>query len=80
MIEQDKKDILNVLKELSNSMTRIEAEREYIKEAVEAASEKFQLPKKQLRKMAKVYHKNTFADELTEMEEFQQLYESIVMP
>lgn len=80
MIEQDKKDVLNVLKELSNSMTRIEGERDYIKEAIADASEKFQLPKKQLRKMAKVYHKNNFADELTEMEEFQQLYESIVMP
>ena len=79
MIDQDKKDVMGVLKELSNSMTRIEAERDYIKEAIVAASEKYQLNKKMLRKMAKVYHRNNFVDEIAEVEEFQKLYESIVI-
>lgn len=79
MIEQDKKDVMGVLKELSNAMTRIEAERDYIKEAIADASEKYQLNKKMLRRMAKVYHKNNFVDEIAEVEEFQKLYESIVI-
>jgi len=29
--------------------------------------------------MAKVYHNNSFTDEVTEMEEFQALYESVVI-
>jgi hypothetical protein len=79
MIDQDKKDILGVLTEISNSMLRIKSEREYIKEAIDAAAEKYDMNKRILRKMAKVYHNNSFTDEVTEMEEFQALYESVVI-
>jgi len=79
MIEQDKNELRGVLQEISNSMTRMHAEKEYIKEAITAASEKYQLNKKFLRKMAKVYHQNNFTDEVSDMEEFQQLYETIVL-
>ena len=79
MIDQDKKDILGVLTEISNSMLRIKSEREYIKEAIDAAAEKYNMNKRILRKMAKVYHNNSFTDEVTEMEEFQALYESVVI-
>ena len=79
MIDQDKKDILGVLTEISNSMLRIKSEREYIKEAIDAATEKYDMNKRILRKMAKVYHNNSFTDEVTEMEEFQALYESVVI-
>jgi hypothetical protein len=60
-------------------MIRIKSEREFIKEAIEEAAEKFQMNKKILRKMSKVYHNNSFTDEIMEMEEFQTLYESIVI-
>ena len=79
MIDQDKKDILGVLTEISNSMLRIKSEREYIKEAIDAAAEKYDMNKRILRKMAKVYHNNSFTNEVTEMEEFQALYESVVI-
>jgi len=79
VIDQDKKDILGVLTEISNSMLRIKSEREYIKEAIDAAAEKYDMNKRILRKMAKVYHNNSFTDEVTEMEEFQALYESVVI-
>ena len=79
MIEQDKVELKGVLTEISNSMIRVKSEREFIKEAIDAAAEKFQMNKKLLRKMAKVYHNNSFTDELMEMEEFQKLYESVVI-
>lgn len=79
MIEQDKKELLGVLKEISNALTRSQAEREFVKEAIKEAAEKFQMNKKILRKMAKVYHKNSFSDEINEMEEFQKIYEDVVM-
>jgi len=79
MIEQDKNELRGVLQEISNSMTRMDAEKEYIKEAMAAASEKYQLNKKYLRKMAKVYHQNNFTDEVSDMEEFQKLYETIIL-
>jgi len=79
MIEQDKKELLGVLKEISNALTRSQAEREFVKEAIKEAAEKFQMNKKILRKMAKVYYKNSFSDEINEMEEFQKIYEDVVM-
>ncbi len=79
MIEKDKNELRGVLQEISNSMTRMDAEKEYIKEAIAAASEKYQLNKKYLRKMAKVYHQNNFTDEVSDMEEFQKLYETIIL-
>ena len=79
MIDQDKKELLGVITEISNSMLRIKSEREYIKEAIDAAAEKYNMNKRILRRMAKVYHNNSFTDEVTEMEEFQALYESVVI-
>jgi len=79
MIEQDKSELRGVLQEISNSMTRMAGEKDYIKEAINAACEKYQLNKKFLRKMAKVYHQNNFTDEVSDMEEFQKLYETIIL-
>jgi len=78
MIEVDKKKVLDVLKEISNSMTRAEAERDFQKEAIKAASDEHQIDKKTLRKMARVYHRQNFSQEVQQHEEFEQLYETIV--
>ena len=79
MIDVDKKALKGVLDELSNSMLRVKSEKEFQKEAIEDAAEKFNMNKKILRKMAKVYHNNSFTEEIMEMEEFQTLYESVVI-
>ena len=77
MIDVDKKALKGVLDELSNSMLRVKSEKEFQKEAIADAAEKFNMNKKILRKMAKVYHNNSFTEEVMEMEEFQTLYESV---
>ncbi len=77
MIEQDKEKVLGVLKELSNAMTRIQAEKDFMKEAISDAAEKYELEKKHIRKMAQVYHKQNFDEIQGEAEEFCELYESI---
>jgi hypothetical protein len=79
MIEVDKKALKGVLDELSNSMLRVKSEKEFQKEAIADAAEKFDMNKKLLRKMAKVYHNNSFTDEVSEMEEFQKLYETVII-
>jgi hypothetical protein len=78
MIESDKNKVQGVLNEVSNAMTRIAGERDFIKEAIKEAADKYQIDKKQLRKLAKVYHNQTFAAEVANAEEFQSLYETIV--
>jgi hypothetical protein len=60
-------------------MLRVKSEKEFQKEAITDASEKFNMNKRILRKMAKVYHNNSFTEEVMEMEEFQTLYESVVI-
>ena len=78
MIDEDKKKLKGILVELSNSMTRMDAERDFIKETIDIASKDFNMNKKILRKMAKVYHRNNYINEIMEMEEFQEKYESVV--
>lgn len=73
----DRKAIYDALKEISNSMTRIEAERDLIREAIGNTCENFNLNKKTFRRMAKVYHKQNFNQEKEEHEEFETMYSII---
>ena len=74
----DRLKIKKLLAEISGSMTRIEAERDLIRETIKDMSEKFLLPKKTLARKAKVYHKQNYSQEVAEHEEFEDLYETIV--
>jgi hypothetical protein len=67
-----------MLAEISGSMTRMEAERDLIRETIKTMSDEFQLPKKTLNRMAKVYHKQNYTQEVAEHEEFEDLYQLIV--
>lgn len=73
----DRKAILECMKEISNSMTRMGAEREFVREAIKDICEKQELSKKTFRRMAKVYHKQNFNKEIEEHEEFESMYETI---
>ena len=74
---KDIEKIRKMMKEISNSMARIESERSLIKETVDAVCDEFELPKKAFRKMARVYHKQNFNDEIAAQEEFAALYEGV---
>lgn len=65
------------LEEISNSMTRIEGERDYIREAIKALSDEHQMDKKVLRKLARAYHKQNYNDETQSFAEFQEMYEKL---
>jgi ribosomal protein S17E len=74
----DQIKIKKMLSEISDSYTRISAERELIKETIEALAEDFDLEKKILRKMAQIFHKQNYSTVEAEQEELAQLYESVV--
>lgn len=74
----DKKKVKDALFEISGSYARIEAEKELIKDIINDLADNFELPKKQVSKIAKAYHKQSFNQQLAESEEFQELYESII--
>jgi len=74
----DKQKIQNILTEISNSMTRTEAEADYIKECLLRMEDEFGLPKKYMRKVARIFHKQNISEEQANFEEVSDIYESIV--
>jgi arsenate reductase-like glutaredoxin family protein len=74
----DRDKLLKVLKECSDSMTRIEGERDLIKESVKDICEQLELPKRLVNRMVKVYHKQNYDEEVTVHEQFETLYETVV--
>lgn len=72
-----RKAIKDCIKEISSSLTRIEAERDLIKEAIGNICEQFELNKKTFRRLAKTYHKQNFSKEVAEHEEFEIMYEQL---
>jgi len=75
---EDQKKLLDVLRECSASMTRMEGEKDYIKESVNDICKKLDLPKQLVSRMVKVYHKQNYDEEVATHEQFEQLYETIV--
>jgi ssDNA-specific exonuclease RecJ len=74
----DRDKIKKLLAEISGSMTRMEAERDLVRETIKDMSKQFNLSVKTLNRMAKVYHKQNYNQEVAEHEEFEELYETIV--
>lgn len=77
--KEDKVKIKNAIKEISNSMTRIDSERDLIKNIISDLCEDVEINKKHVRKMARVYHKQNYTEEQDTFAEFSELYEEIVV-
>ena len=75
--EFGKKVIKDAMFEISASMTRIEGERDYIKESIAKVCEEFELSKKTFRKLVRTYHKQNYDKEIAEHEEFETMYEEL---
>jgi PP-loop superfamily ATP-utilizing enzyme len=74
----DRKKIKDAFREISDSLTRMAAERDLIKDIVKEVSDNHKLPKKYINKMARIYHKQNFAVTQQENDELQSLYITIV--
>jgi hypothetical protein len=74
----DRTKLLNVIRECSNALTKIEMERSYIKDAIGVICKELQLPKRLVNKLVRVYYKQNFDEEVAVSDQFQQLYESVI--
>lgn len=74
----DLKKLKDGIDEITNSMTRVDGEKEYQKEAIEELSEQTGIDKKYIRRMATDAHKDQFKKKVDEMDEYAQLYESVM--
>ncbi len=65
------------VKQISDSKTRIEAEKEFIKETVDDLSDQYQLPKSAINKIATLYHKQSLEEETSKFDDVLSLYDTI---
>ena len=63
--------------ELSNSMTRVDAEKDLQKDILARAQEELGLKKTLISKIANIYHNNTFDKVISEKIELEELYEEL---
>jgi di/tripeptidase len=73
----DREKLLKAIKEMSNSMTRIDAEKDFQKDVVDTMNDELGLEKKYVKKLAAMYHKQNYATVQQEYDELQELYEAI---
>lgn len=76
--EADREKIMKSIEAISDSLTRIEGEKNWIKEEIAAVSKATNVPKKFLNKLARTYHKQNFDNVMKEVEDFEALYDVIV--
>lgn len=74
----DIKRIKDCIIEISNAMTLIQAQKDFIKEAVELCCEDVEIDKKYLKKMSNIYYKQNLAEILGEIEDLETLYDGIM--
>lgn len=77
LTSEDIKRIQGSIKEISDSMTRIDAEKELIKDIIQVTFENHGVDKKKLRKLASIYHKQNLNDVQSETSEVIELYEHL---
>lgn len=75
---EEKKKVKNVIYALNDSLTRVAAERELQKEAINELFEELGIDKKIVRRMAKVFYKANYNTELEEHNSFQEFYDGIL--
>lgn len=73
----DKERLEKGIKEMSNSMTRVDAERDLQKSIIEEVSDDTGINKKYIKKLATIYHKQVFSKVQSETSEIESLYEEL---
>ena len=76
--QPDREKLFKIIRDCSDSLTRIDGEQDFIRESITETSKQMQLPKKLVAKLVKVYHKQNFDEEVAVHEQFETLYESVV--
>jgi hypothetical protein len=74
---EDRKKVVGAIKELSDSMLRVDAEKDLQKDIVQVTFEDTGIDKKHLRKLAVIYHKQSMNDVKAEFEDVEALYEEL---
>jgi hypothetical protein len=71
------KSLKGVIEEINHATRQIEAHNSQIKDIVDAAHDTFKIPKKIIKRIAKVQHNQSLQEEVAEFKEFEALFEGI---
>lgn len=74
---EDRKKVAKAIQEISDSMTRIDAEKDLIRDIIQVTYENHEIDKKHIRKLATIYHKQSMSDFKMEYDEVETLYEEL---
>jgi len=77
--KDDRKQLKAMITEMANCIQRAADERESKKDIADSINEKFDIPVKAVNKMANTMHKNSYADLQAENEDFELLYETLIL-
>jgi hypothetical protein len=76
--DADRKTIQSALREMSDSMTRVSAEKDLQKDIAAKIAEDLNVPKAQFNKLAKIYHASNLMEEAAKNEEFMEFAEAVM--
>lgn len=68
----------NAIREIDVAMTQIDNQKDQIKQIIDDIHDELDIEKKLIRKMAKTYHKQNFANVKIENGEFETFYENAI--
>ena len=72
-----RKAIADLCNEMSASMTRAAGERDFQKEAIKNIADQYELDKKMLRKIARIFHQSKFSTVQEENNELESMYQTV---
>jgi hypothetical protein len=80
MTPERKARLKGCLQEISNSMVRMEAERDNITAIVQRMADEFEMNKRVSRRLAAIFHKRNLEEERGDFEEIAETYEEVTKP
>ena len=78
--DEDRKKVQGALKEMSDSMTRVEAEKDLQKDIAQRMLDEVGVNKAAFNKLARIYHASNLMEEAAKNEEFMEFAEAIMAP
>lgn len=75
---EDRKKIQGALKEMSDSMYRVSAEKDLQKDIAQRMLDDIGVPKKDFNKLARIFHASNLVEEAQRNEEFMEFAEAVL--
>ena len=77
MSPEESRKVADAIEVLNDSMTRVAAERDLVKETVNKLHEEIGFPKRLLRRLAKTHYNRSFEMDTQENRDFESAYETV---